>query len=48
MKYSNDEKNGSELGVLENIHIKYLDEIKNLNVSLRQFTSEKDAEIKSL
>jgi hypothetical protein len=39
---------GSEMEALESIHMKYLDEIKNLNVSLRQFTQEKDSEIKQL
>lgn len=33
---------------LENIHLKYLEEIKNLNINLSQFRTEKEAEIKGL
>lgn len=31
----NTSNNGLDIEALENIHIKYLDEIKNLNISLR-------------
>lgn len=38
----------SNFEILESIHIRYLDEIKNLNVNLQSFRLEKENEIKSL
>jgi hypothetical protein len=32
----------------ENIHLRYLEEIKNLNIILSQFRSEKETEIKKI
>ncbi len=38
----------SNIEILENIHLRYLDEIKNLNNNLSSFRIEKENEIKSL
>jgi hypothetical protein len=42
------DKMSNNMEVLENIHLRYLEEIKNLNMTLGHFRSEKEAEIKKL
>ncbi len=34
--------------ILESIHVRYLEEIKNLNTNLQRFTVERDAEVNKL
>lgn len=38
----------SNIEILETIHVRYLEEIKNLNMNLQQFRSEKETEIKTI
>ena len=42
------DKLSNNMEVLETIHMRYLEEIKNLNLTLGHFRSEKEAEIKKL
>lgn len=50
MEYQSSSKDSvhSNLEILETIHLRYLDEIKNLNNNLSSFKIEKEDEIKSL
>lgn len=50
MEYQSSSKDSvhSNLEILETIHLRYLDEIKNLNNNLSSFKLEKEDEIKSL
>jgi hypothetical protein len=39
---------GNNLHILETIHLRYLEEIKNLNINLQAFRSEKENEVRNL
>ena len=42
------DKVSTNMEVLETIHIRYLEEIRNLNITLGHFRQEKEMEIKKL
>ena len=50
MEFQQSSKNSvnSNLEILETIHLRYLDEIKSLNLNLSSFKTEKENELKSL